>query len=81
MSVTDIDGEQIMEENEDFSWKESKISTKDRLGKIVSIPPKTSDTILEEASPYIDEGDESDVVIDVVKRRITTVLSRQLQEK
>ncbi|MBN2488573.1 MAG: hypothetical protein JXA98_06050 [Methanosarcinaceae archaeon] len=70
-----------MEENEDFSWKESKISTKDRLGKIVSIPPKTSDTIFEERSPYIDEGDEADVVVDVVKRRLTSVLSRQLQEK
>jgi hypothetical protein len=74
-------GDRIMEENEDFSWKESKVSTKGKLGKIVPIPPKTSDTIFEETSPYVNENDKSDVVIDVVKRRITSVLSRQLQEK
>lgn len=70
-----------MEENEDFSWKDGKISAKNKLGKIVSIPPKTSDTIFEEKSPYSGEDGEADVVIDVVKRRLSSALSRKLQEK
>ena len=67
-----------MEDTEDFSSKETKTVTSDKLGRKVPIPPKTSDTTIEEVPPSINEEEE---VIAVVKRRLDSVLSRKLHEK
>jgi len=64
-------------EEKDFSWKESKISTRGGLGKIIPIPAK--DNTVEEGLPHIDA--EADVLLDAVKRRITSVLSEELHNE
>jgi len=66
-----------MEENEDFSWKESKTLKSDKLGRIVPIPVKTTDTIEEMLPP----ADDADMAVDAVKRRLASAISRKLHEE
>jgi hypothetical protein len=67
-----------MEETKDFSWKESKTLTSDRLGRIVPIPVRTTDMTIKETLP---PADEADVAVDAVKRRLASALSRKLHEE
>jgi hypothetical protein len=76
--VVAINGVYIMEETEDFSRKESKSLKTDKPDRIVPIPVKTTDTTIEEMPPSMDEEKE---VIDVVKRRLVTALSRKLDKE
>ena len=67
-----------MEENEDFSWKESKTVTSDKLGRMVSIPFSISGTIIKRMSPPVNKAD---VAVDAVKRRFASAISRKLHEE
>ncbi|WP_319508984.1 hypothetical protein [uncultured Methanolobus sp.] len=70
-----------MSNNDDFSWKNGKITTGNTLGKIVSIPlQEDSDIeIPEEIKTEIE--DNTDLVIDEFKEKMAEVLSRELHKK
>ena len=53
----------------------------DKLGRIVSIPLKSSDTTIKGMLFPMDEGEVKDMVIDDAKRRLTSALSRKLHKE
>ena len=67
-----------MEETEDFSWKESKTLKSDKLGRIVPIPVKTTDTTIDE---MLSPVDDADMAVDAVKRRLASAISRKLHDE
>ncbi|MBP1907875.1 hypothetical protein [Methanolobus bombayensis] len=72
-----------MRNKNDFSWENGKIKNGDTLGKIVAIPTQddSEPETLDETSRKQMHEEQSDIVIDEFKEKMTEILSRELHRK